>query len=364
MSKQWQLYKEKASIRHALQVREWVIDAIRIFFKQDGFMELETPLLVHSPDPEPSIAVFQTELKMFDGTKRTGYLTTSPEFSLKKMLAAGVGNCFQICKAFRNGEVGSTRHNPEFTILEWYRTNADYTAVMDDCENLLLFILHYVADRQANGSRIALGEPKSNTTELQFQGKKYDLSTGWERITVSEAFKKYADIDQATLLDAPLLLAAAVQKGYQITPETTYQEAFDQIFMNEIEHHLGAEKPTIICEYLASQAALARKKPSDPRFAERFEFYIAGLELGNAFSELTEWQEQEERLQADVDERTKLGLPSFEIDHDFVTAVKSGFPPTGGIAVGVDRLVMLMSDAESIVDTLALPAKDLFDLDQ
>lgn len=364
MSKQWQLYKDRPDIQHALQVREWVIDAIRIFFKQSGFMELETPLLVHSPDPEPSIAVFQTELQMFDGSTRAGYLTTSPEFSLKKMLAAGVGDCFQVCKAFRNGEVGSTRHNPEFTILEWYRTQADYTAVMEDCEDLLLFILRYVADRQADGSRIALGEPKSDATELQFQGKTFDLSKGWERITVSEAFEKYAGIDQDTLLDATKLLAVARDKGYQITEETTFQEAFDQIFMNEIEHKLGAEKPTIICEYLASQAALARKKPSDPRFAERFEFYINGLELGNAFSELTEWKEQEERLQADVDERAELGLPTFEIDHDFVAAVKAGFPPTGGIAVGVDRLVMLMADAESIVDTLALPAKDLFELDE
>ena len=363
MSKQWQLYKEKPELQRALQVREWVIDAIRIFFKQSGFHELETPLLVHSPDPEPSIAVFQTELQMFDGTKRAGYLTTSPEFSLKKMLAAGVGSCFQVCKAFRNGEVGSTRHNPEFTILEWYRVNADYTAVMKDCENLLLFILRYVADRQSDGQPIALGEPLSSATELRYQGKSFDLSTGWEVLTVSEAFHRYANIDQATLLSTEGMLQAARDKGYQVTEQTTYQEVFDQIFMNEVEHFLGATKPTIICEYLASQAALARKKPTDPRFAERFEFYINGLELGNAFSELTEWQEQEERLQEDVDQRAKLGLPTFDIDHDFVDAVKAGFPPTGGIAVGVDRLVMLFSDSESIVDTLALPAKDLFELD-
>jgi len=360
--KNWQKLKQDPSRIEYLRVREWVLDAIRIFFKQQQFLEIETPLLVHSPDTEPNIAVFKTQLEMFDGSVRDGYLTTSPEFSLKKMLAAGVGNCFQICKAFRNGEVGSTRHNPEFTILEWYRVNADYTAVMKDCEELLLFMLRYIDDRRTKQDRIALGEPESQATVLKFQGKEFDLSSGWERISVVESFAKYAQIDEVTLLSDEGLKEAGRKKGYQVTAQTSHQEIFDQIFMNEIEHQLGSTRPTIIYEYLASQAALARKKPADPRFAERFEFYISGLELGNAFSELTEWEEQEQRLYNDMEERKNTAKPTYEIDHDFVSAVKSGFPSSGGIAVGVDRLVMLMSDAPSIVDTLALPATDLWDL--
>ena len=210
---------------------------------------------------------------------------------------------FQICKSFRNGEGGSSRHNPEFTILEWYRIEADYTDIMRDCENLFRFIQQQV---QPDSPRF-----------LKFRGKEYDLSQNWERLSVAEAFQKFAQISTDVLLDETLLKRAAQEKGYQISPETTWEEVYNQIFLNEIEQHLGKDRPTILYDYPASQAALSRKKASDPRFAERFEFYLDGLELGNAFSELTDWQEQLKRLQEDREEKIRIGRIVFDVDMDF-----------------------------------------------
>jgi len=329
-----------------LLLREAVIDAIRLFFKSQKFHEVETPLFVAHTDPELSISPFMSTLDQVS-SQYQGFLTTSPEFAMKKLLAGGFGNIFQICKSFRNGEPISSRHNPEFTILEWYRTESDYTDIMDDCEQLLFFISRALNDEF-----------------LEYQGKTYDLSKSWLRISVAEAFLQYAGIDEKTLHDPKAFLATAKEKGYVVTSENSFQELFDQIFANEIEPHLGFETPTILYDYLASQAALARKKPSDPRYAERFEFYIAGIELGNAFSELADWQEQLERLEAQNAERKKLGLPVVGVDQDFVAAIRSGIPQTGGIAVGVDRLVMLFVDETSITNTLLFPAQDVFSLEE
>jgi elongation factor P--(R)-beta-lysine ligase len=357
--KTWQKIKNNPEAMRPFLVREQVMDVIRRYFKSEGFREVETPLMVKHPGTEPYLEVFETELRLLDQKPERAFLLTSPEFAMKKLLAAGMGSIFQICKSFRNEEGLSSFHNPEFTILEWYRVNADYTDVMADCERLLLEILRQVmGDNQA--------------TILKYQGQEYDLSPPWERISVAEAFKLYAGIDTASLLDEEAMKAAARSKGLSVDPETTWEEAYNQIFLNEIEPNLGGglgqdagrglikAKPTIIYDYPASQAALSKRKNDDPRFAERFEFYIGGLELGNAFSELTDWQEQQERLQADLKTRAELGKTAYELDTDFIEALKSGLPDTGGIAVGVDRLVMLFADTASVRETLLFPVDEVF----
>ena len=321
-------------------MRESVIDAIRSHFKKQGFHEAEVPLLLPAPSTEPFLEVFQTELKDDQGNTWDAFLPSSPEFALKKLLSAGSGSLFCITKSFRNGEGRSSRHNPEFTILEWYRTPGDYMDVARDFEKLLLHI----------------NEEKPT---LRYQGKDYDLSAPWERISVAEAFKKYAGIDTETMLDVVKLKAVAKQKGYQVLPETTWEEVWNQIIANEVEPQLGQRAPTILYDYPIAQAALARPA-KDSRFAERFEVFMAGLELGNCFSELTDWREQEARCLADLAERRRLGRTEFPMDTDFIEALKLGMPPTGGIAVGVDRLVALFADTPSIADTLFFPASELF----
>jgi lysyl-tRNA synthetase class 2 len=347
--KNWKRIREAKKSLKPFLIREQVVDAIREFFKTEGFHEVDTPLLVQSPGTEPYLEVFESELVTPQYENKKSYLLTSPELSMKKLLSAGMGSIFTICKSFRNGEGLSSFHNPEFTILEWYRVEADYSDVMNDCENLLLFILN----------KLELNSDGLNT--LEYQGTTYDLSTPWERISVSEAFEKYADVSQNDMLDEKKIVAIAQEKGYSVDENTTWEEAYNQILLNEIEPHLGKTKPTILFDYPASQAALSKKKKDDPRFAERFEFFLGGIELGNAFSELTDGNEQETRMKDDLEYRKELGKVEYKMDTDFIEALKLGMPETGGIAVGVDRLVMLFSNSASIKDTLLFPVDDIFD---
>lgn len=324
-----------------LTKRAAVTKAIRDFFWQQGFLEVETPQLVKLPSMEPYLEVFETELLDVNRKPHRAFLTSSPEFSMKKLLSQGVGKMFQICKSYRNAEGLSSRHNPEFTILEWYRPNEEYTQIMQDCEDMYRFV----------------GEQLGMKT-LEFRGKSFDLSIPWKRISVQQAFEQYAQVDEETLLDEKKLLAKLGEKGYQVDGDTTWEQAFNQIFLNEIEPFLGVEVPTILYEYPVEQAALSRRCDHDPRYAERFEFYIAGLEMGNAFGELTDWEEQLRRLQADRKEKERIGRTLYDIDMEFIEALKQGMPPTSGIAVGLDRVVMTFLNAEKIQDVLPFHAQN------
>lgn len=345
--KTWQRLKQRPSLMKQYLMRERVIDAIRLFFKKQGFHEVETPLLVQSPGTEPYLEVFETTLKSPGSKDKQGFLLTSPEYAMKKLLAAGMGNIFQVGKSFRNQEGVSSRHNPEFTILEWYRTEADYLDIMADFEQMMLFILRSVTDQK---------------TKLVFQGRSYNLTPPYPRMTVAEAFKKYVGVTSEQMLSRQELIKVARHKQYEVKKDSTWEEVYNQLFLNEIEPQLAKfDRPIFIYDYPVSQAALSKVKSDDPRFAERFEVYLAGLELGNAFSELVDATEQERRLKAELALRKKLGKVEFQLDIDFIEALKSGLPDTGGIAVGIDRLVMLFANATSIQDTLFFPAQEIFE---
>lgn len=357
--KTFQKLKENPELWQRYLVREKVIDAIRAYFKQQNFHEVEVPLLLPTASTEPFLEVFKTELKDDQGNRWDGFLPSSPEFALKKLLSAGSGSIFTITKSFRNGEGRSSRHNPEFTILEWYHTPGDYMSVAKDFEGLMRYIL-----KSLNPSRSDLVGSSMNTLQdqtLEYQGKQYSLKDSWERISVAEAFEKYAGIDYETMLDEEKLKAKGIEKGYQVNDKTTWEEVWNQILANEIESKLGQDGPTILYDYPVSQAALSKKKASDPRFAERFEVFMAGFELGNCFSELTDWKEQESRCLADLSERKAMGKTEFPMDSDFIEALKLGMPETGGIAVGVDRLVALFADTPDIADTLFFPVGEMFE---
>lgn len=295
-----------------IKIREEVIDTIRIFFKNQGFREVFTPILVPIPSIEPNLEVFETQLRTAKGLKRKAYMIMSPEFSIKKLLAAGVGSCFEIAHCFRNEEEANSLHNPEFTMLEWYRVNANYFDVMNDFEDLFLKII--------------------GRNELEYQGKTYDITKPWPRISIAD-FPKVADED------------------------------FYKMFFNEVEPKLAkSNKPYFIYDYPISQASLSRPKKDDPNFAERFEVFLGGVELGNCFSELTDWKEQKKRFEIEKEERKKLGKTNYPIDNDLIEALKSGLPEVSGIAVGVDRLIMLAADVPGISDIILFPGSELFDL--
>ena len=298
--------------------RERVIDAIREFFKARGFLEVQTPILVPIPSCEANLEPFKTQLITAGGIKNDAYLIMSPEYSLKKLLARGLGNIFEITRVFRNREEVSRLHNPEFTMLEWYRVESDYKEIMKDFEELFIKIIG--------------GE------KLVYQGEEYDLKLPWPRISFTEAFAKYG--------------------GRKI--EEIKDEDFYQVFFNEVEPKLRAShRPAIIYDYPAAQAALARTCPEDPRFAERWEVFIAGIELGNCFSELTDPVEQRKRFEIEIALRQAQGKTVYPMDEELL-AVLDKMPECAGIAVGVDRLVMLAADAENISETLFFPAGELF----
>lgn len=304
--------------------RSEVSRSIRSFFFERDFLELDAPLLVPTPGQEPYLSPFETTLTDFRGVSRPAYLTTSPEYSAKKLLAAGVQKLFVLGHSFRNGEELGQHHQPEFTMLEWYRANADYRALMDETEELVRTLARFYG---LDHRTVAF------------------LDQAWERMSVADAFRAYARLDENALLAG--------------SPGERYEDRFFKIFLNDIEPHLGRERPTILYDYPAPLAALARLKPDDPRYAERFEVYARGLELANAFSELTDAAEQRHRLTEEQALRRTLDKPVFPLDKNFLDAV-SRMPPATGIALGVDRLLMLLAGTNNIEDVILFPASKQF----
>jgi lysyl-tRNA synthetase class 2 len=361
--KNWQRMRENPALLEQLLVREQVIDAIRIFFKQKEFNEVETPLLVKSPGTEPQLEVFETKLKHLSGRDEAAYLLTSPEYAMKKLLVAGFEKIFQICKSFRNQESLGGNHNPEFTILEWYRTKADYRDIMSDFEDLMLFILKYLKEKYSNPQTSFQKQmnERLGKDKLEYQGRVFNLSTPYLRLSVIEAFEKYLGLNREQLLDKKELIRVAKKLNFQVAEDSEWEEIFYQLFLNKIEPEVAKlNQPVIIYDYPWQQAALSRRKKEDNLFAERFEVYLGGLELGNAFSELTDPVEQEERLKEELELREKLGKTKYQLDSDFINALKVGMPSAGGIAVGVDRLIMLFAGVDEINDTLLFPGSEIF----
>jgi len=319
--------------------RAKIIQGVRQFFVERGFVEVETPALVDSPGMEPHLSALETNCTLPDGKKKKKFLHTSPEYSMKKLLGAGWGKIFQICRVFRDGEVGLT-HQIEFTMLEWYRAHADYRKIMEDCEELIGHLAERVLGRN----------------EISYQGKRIDFTPPFQRLSVARAMSLYAGVDIERNRDAHSLLEEVRSKGYRFDPDGTYSydDIFFKVFLEAVEPALGLTKPTILYDYPAGMAALARLKAGNPFWAERFEIYSAGLELANAFSELSDPLEQRRRFEEEQKLRARLGKPVYPIDEELLGAL-SRMPPSAGVALGLDRLVMLFCDAPSIQEVLAFP---------
>lgn len=343
MSSRWKIIAERPDLRANLARRGEILRLVRQFFIGRGFVEAETPIVVAVPGMEPHLTPFETTLMAARGAPSSAYLITSPEYSLKKLLAAGFPKLFELARVFRNGEPDDALHNPEFTMLEWYRANADYRTIMDDCEELIVTL-----------SRAVRGEET-----FSFGESRINLARPWERLTVRDAFLRETGIDFNDIPDRSSLLRAARTRGYDVPDQESFEEIFHRIFLTEVEPRLGRLKPTILYDYPIELAALARTKRDAPRYAERFELYIAGIELANAFSELTDAVEQCGRFEEERRLRLALGRPALPIDEDLLAALPH-IPPSGGIALGIDRLVMLLLGAKRIEDVLWFPAATMF----
>jgi lysyl-tRNA synthetase class 2 len=335
--------------RPRLLARNAAMAAIRRWFAAQGFVEVETPALQVSPGMEVHLKAFAVELdEPFGAARRKLYLHTSPEFAMKKLLAAGEPRLFQFARVFRNGERAPT-HHPEFAMLEWYRAGADWTALAADCEGILRAALAAVPPALSQGA-------------LRWRGAAADPAGAFERLSVADAFARHAGIDLfATTPDPlrpdPAVLAATARRiGIATQPADSWEDVFFKIFLERIEPNLGLGRPTILHSYPASMAALARIDRADPRVAERCELFVAGLELANGFGELTDAAEQRRRFEADMGKKQALYGERYPIDEDFLAAVGQ-MPEAAGMALGIDRLMMCATGAERIEDVLWAPVQ-------
>lgn len=294
------------SISPILGVRSRILRSIREFFHQRGFVEVETPVRLKTP---------ALELHIDAEPAGDGFLRTSPEFHMKRLLASGETRLFQLGPCFRRNERGD-RHHPEYTMLEWYRADADSNDILVDAKALVATVAQDVLGR----------------TALVYQGTPIELSPVWERITVSEAFRQFAGWDPTARYDA---------------------DRFDLDLVEKVEPGLPRNVPVVLADYPFEAAALARRRESDPRVADRWELYIGGLELANAYSELTDPAEQRARFGAWAAQRRALGKEVYPLDEEFLAALDSGLPPCAGIALGVDRLVMLLTDSPTLDRVMA-----------
>ena len=322
-----------------LQKRSTLLHTLRTWFLGQGFVEVETPALATSPGLEPYLDPFETRWKEHPGAPgEPRYLLTSPEYAMKRLLVGGLERCFQLSRVFRNGEVGPN-HNPEFTLLEWYRALASYDEIAEDLQSLILHM--------AVSSRVGL--------TLHRGGHTIDLTPPWEHLTVRDAVQRYAGFDLAATMDQAGLAKAAARAGVFCPDNAPWDEIFFRVLMEKVEPHLGYGKPTFLKDYPAPLAALARVREGEFPVAERFELYIAGVELANAFTELNDPVLQAERFEEERTLRKKMGFPVFEADPAYLAALRAGLPPTGGIAVGIDRLVMVLLGAKDVRSVLAFP---------
>lgn len=308
----------------ALRIRAVVLRAIREFFFQNGFVEVETPVRLRAPALETHI----------DAEQSGGwYLRTSPELHMKRLLGEGFRNIWQMGPCFRRGERGRL-HHPEYTMLEWYRAGADYTGIRADTRSLIACVateVHRACPKAADVATSAASVPAAGTIDCE--GRRIDLLAPWRIIAVRDAFLQFAGWDPAQDWD---------------------EDRFNVDLVERVEPQLPCDVPVILQDYPAPAAALARRKPDDPAIAERWELYIGGMEIANAYSELTDASEQRARFAACARQRAALGKEVYPLDEEFLRAL-AVMPPAGGIALGVDRLVMLFAGARHIDDVTAFP---------
>jgi lysyl-tRNA synthetase class 2 len=332
-----------AARRPRLAARGRLTGAVRAWFETAGFTEVETAALQVSPGNEAHLHAFSTEAVDPDGTPRPLHLRTSPEFACKTLLAAGETRIFDFARVWRNRERGPL-HHPEFTLLEWYRAEEPYEALMADCAALL-----------------ALAARTTGRATFAWRGRTMDPFAEPERLTVAEAFAARAGIDllpsvsaDGAETDRDRLAQAAAGAGVRVAADDTWADVFSRVIVERIEPTLGIGRATILCEYPVAEAALARTTPHDPRTAERFELYACGVELANAFGELTDAVEQRRRFEAEMAEMRRVYGRDYPIDEAFLAALAQ-MPAASGAALGFDRLAMLATGARHIEEVLWTP---------
>lgn len=333
----WQELKDNPRLKKIYEDRLLITKCVREFFWSAGFVEAETPLALRFPGQEPYLNPVSVKLSNAINEGYDLHLRTSPEYALKKLLAAGFEKIFELGKNFRDQEDFGGTHSPEFTMLEWYRCPGELAGIMADTEELFKVVME-----------------KIGKEKIVYRDKEIAVFEKWDRVSMKELFKKHLNVNLDEYLENELIIELANRLGHQVAKDEEYENIFFKIFLNEIEPKLGNEKPAFVYDYPARMCSLSRLS-KDPRYAERFELYIGGLELANAFGELIDPAEQHRRLEADRELRAKLGRDTWPVDEDFIAALaeldKKGVT-AAGIALGVDRMVVLCTVAKDINEVI------------
>lgn len=327
--------------RPGLLLRGRIKAAIRAWFTDQGFVEIDAGALQVSPGNETHLHAFATDLVGTDLDRQRLYLHTSPEFAMKKLLAAGEDKIFTFAPVYRNRERGAL-HAPEFTMLEWYRTGVRYETLWEDCAAIL-----------------SLAAREAGRATWTWRGREAEIGNALERLSVDDAFARHAgfrllDTCPGGHADRDALAKRASAAGIRLADDDTWSDIFSRILVEKIEPNLGASQPTIFYDYPSPEAALARAVPGRPEAAERFELYVAGVELANGFGELGDAAEQRRRLLHEMDEKARLYGERYPLDEDFLAALPH-MPPSAGAALGFDRLVMLAAGAARIDQVIWTP---------
>ncbi|MBU0661250.1 EF-P lysine aminoacylase GenX [Patescibacteria group bacterium] len=321
-----------AKQKKVLDIRWALLRATREFFWKQNFFEVETPQLLAFPGQDPYLTPMGVSVANEHGEQKKYYLHTSPEYSMKKMLAAGYSRIFSLGKCFRNNESFGGLHNPEFTMLEWYETESNMFTIMQRVEDFFDYVYEQLGEK--------------------YQLKKINI----RRMHMNDLWQDVLGVSLEQYLDQTSLFHLCKERGYFVSADEQYENLFYHIFLHEIEPALEKMGAVIVHHYPAQMASLSQLSQTDTRYAERFELYIDGIELANAFTELTDEREQKKRLEKEQSYRKDQGQEVFGIDYEFLAAVK-GMPPSAGIALGFDRLVQVLLNCKNINDVLVLPMK-------
>jgi len=323
-------------LKKMFDTRIQIIRLIREYFWGCDFKEVTTPATVVCADQEPHLNPIAVSFHDERGAASQFFLQTSPEYAMKKLLGAGYDKIFQICPCWRDYEESGHTHNVEFTMIEWYRRPGDYQEIMTDIEQLFKFVAEKLKIVKLLNCRIV---------------------SEWERISIKELWQKHVGVNLDDYLDVEKMSGLVRGLGYQVNADDDFNDLFYKIFLNKIERSLGMEKPVVVFDYPIQMAALARPCAHDARYAERFEVYINGLELANAFGELTDSVAQAKRFEEERQERIRLSKSAIPIDKELISALES-IPMAAGIALGVDRMVMVFTEAKNINEVIFGTVKD------
>lgn len=337
----WSELKNTPRLKNIYNTRVEIVKSIREFFWSQDFRETDTSVAVRLASQEPYLNPISIIMHDPNGKSEKFYLRTSPEYSLKKLLAVGYEKVFEIGKCFRDFESFGGNHNPEFTMLEWYRSPGTYQEIMGDTENLFKFV-----------------GKKLNLESVVYKNKEINISENWDRQSMKQVWQNFVGVNLDDYLELSQMQVLAKTKGYNVGSADAYEDLFYKIFLNEIESKLGNDKPIFVYDFPAQMTSLSRLCENDSRYAERFELYIGGLELANAFGELTDAKIQKEKLEEDLAKRKALGKEVWSVDPDFISALESGISSAGGIALGVDRMVLLFTRAKDLNEVIFQSVKD------